>query len=277
MAFYPQLIPWCLLTHFYDPTSAFLHLKQSCINDDCAATRINISNPPVNLWDINVITEVGEYLTSLNGQNKTKVVVFASDTPGFFATQIDLSILSPSAGSTVNATAALDQYYANLDLLISTPVIFIGEVNGRAWGAGDEHLLRMDMRFAGPDAQLGAPEAAVGLIHVGGMQQLVRLIGPGLTAEYMLSAAQVPAIEAARIGWVNSAYDSADALRAHVDTLASRIALFNTKVIRATKASIAEQAPPKKALQDDLARFERLGGCSTVCGEECGGNFDAVE
>lgn len=41
-------------------------------------------------------------------------------------------------------------------------VIFIGGVNGRALDAGDEHLMHIDMMFAGPNAVLGAPEAAVG-------------------------------------------------------------------------------------------------------------------
>ncbi|KAL7898761.1 ClpP/crotonase-like domain-containing protein [Trichoderma sp. SZMC 28014] len=93
----------------------------------------------------------------------------------------------------------------------------------------------MDMRFAGPDAQFGAPEASLGLIHVGGLQHLVRLIGPGRAAEYMLAAAQVSASEEARVGWVNSVYPTAEALHAHVDNLAVRIALFPIEAIQATR------------------------------------------
>ena len=137
-------------------------------------------------------------------------------------------------------------------------MIFIGEIDGRAWGAGDEHLVQMDMRFAGPNVQFGAPEAAVGVIHVGGMQQLVRLIGPGRISEYMMSAAQVGPDEAARVGWMNSAYPTPIALRQHIDQLASRIALFNVETLRATKASIAEQAPPRKDFEDDKKRFNDL-------------------
>lgn len=89
---------------------------------------------------------------------------------------------------------------------------------------GDESLLRMDMRFAGPDAQFGAPEADVGLIHVGRLQQLARLTGPGLTFEYILSAAQVGAEEAATGGWVNSAFPTAEALQERIDALPNRLA-----------------------------------------------------
>lgn len=223
-----------------------------------------MSNPPINLFDLNLIHQVNSFVTSLNDENTTKVVVFSSETPDFWAAAIDLNLLTTGGIPGVNTSAILETYYANLDLIVSTPVIFIAEVNGRAWGAGDEHLLRMDMRFAGPKAQFGAPEAAVGVIHVGAFQQLTRLIGPGLAAEYMLTSAQVNATEAARVGWVNSAYASADALRQHVDNVAKRIALFHIETIRATKASVAEQAPSKVAFDNDLVRFNQLAGLPFV-------------
>ncbi|UKZ48016.1 hypothetical protein TrVGV298_002252 [Trichoderma virens] len=238
-------------------------LKQSCINRDCSAKRVTISNPPINLWDANVITEFNAFMHSL-GNQKTKVVVFDSDIADFWAAPIDLNLFLPNAIPGRNSSALLETYYINLDLILTTPVIFIGEVNGRAWGAGDEHLLRMDMRFAGPDAQFGAPEASLGLIHVGGLQQLIRLIGPGRAAEYMLAAAQVSASEAARVGWVNSVHPTAEALHAYVDNLAVRIALFPIEAIQATKASIAEQAPSKATLDSDHTRFNQLAALPQV-------------
>lgn len=240
------------------------YLKQSCINHDCSAKRITLSNPPVNLWDVNIIRSFNTLMKNLNGQNDTKVVVFDSDTSDFWAAALDINLFVPGAIPGVNSSEILDTYYLNLDHLLSTPVIFIGEVNGRAWGAGDEHLLRMDMRFAGPNAQFGAPEASLGLIHVGALQQLTRLIGPGRTAEYMLSSAQVSASEAARVGWVNSVFPTAKALHQHVDNLATRISLFPIEAIRATKASIAEQAPSKSMFENDLARFNQLAALPRV-------------
>lgn len=256
----------CLLslTQVWHGAAGAKVLKQSCINKACSAKRVTISNPPVNLWDANVIEGFNALMHSLNNQNETKVVVFDSDTADFWAAPIDLNLFIPDAIPGRNSSALLDTYYENLDLLLTTPVIFIGEVNGRAWGAGDEHLLRMDMRFAGPEAQFGAPEAAVGLIHVGGLQQLVRQIGPGRASEYMLAAAQVSGHEAARVGWVNSVHPSAKALRKHVDSLAARISLFSVEALRATKASIAEQAPSKSIFDKDRARFDQLGAMGQV-------------
>ncbi|KAK4060870.1 uncharacterized protein Triagg1_10562 [Trichoderma aggressivum f. europaeum] len=252
------------LTYFWPGFVEAQILKQSCINEACSAKRVTISNPPVNLWDANVIAAFNEFLVSLQDQNETKVVVFDSDNSDFWASTLDFNLFTKLGIPGRNGTTLIDTYFANLDLLLSTPVIFIGEINGRAWGAGDEHLLRMDMRFAGPEAQFGAPEAAVGVIHVGGLQQLVKLIGSGRAAEYMLAAAQVSASEAARVGWVNSVHPTGNALRKHVNDIAARIALFPIEALQATKASIAEQAPPRAAFENDLARFNQLAALPQI-------------
>jgi enoyl-CoA hydratase/carnithine racemase len=259
-----SLLSCLLLTQLGPGTVEAQLFKPSCINHDCSAKRFTLSNPPVNLWDANVIGAFNALMNDLKDENQTKVVAFDSGTPDFWAAPIDLNLFTPGGIPGINASAVIEQYYENLDLLLAVPVIFIGEVNGRAWGAGDEHLLRMDMRFAGPQAQFGAPEAAVGLIHVGGLQQLTRLIGPGRAAEYMLAAAQVTAAEAANVGWVNSVHPSVEELRNHVNELAARIALFPIEAIRATKASIAEQAASKTAFENDLARFNQLGALPIV-------------
>ncbi|KAL7812770.1 ClpP/crotonase-like domain-containing protein [Trichoderma gracile] len=253
------------LTSLLQISAAAQILQQSCINKACTAKRITISNPPINLWDANLITSFNTFMNTLQTPNDTtKVVVFTSENPDFWASTLDFNLFTQLGIPGRNGSSLLDTYFANLDLLLTTPVIFIGEVNGRAWGAGDEHLLRMDMRFAGPEALFGAPEAAVGVLHVGAIQQLVRLIGPGRASEYMLAAAQVSASEAARVGWVNSVHPSAEALRKHVDEVAARIALFPAETLGLTKASVAEQAPPRQAFENDLKRFEELAGLPEV-------------
>jgi hypothetical protein len=75
----------------------------------------------------------------------------------------------------------------------------------------------------------------------------------------MFYAAQTDAREAARVGWVNSAFPIAPALKVHVDKLASLIALYDIESLRATEDSIAERAPTVKMLADDRLRFRTLG------------------
>ena len=235
-------------------------LKRSCIDADCSALRIFLANPPVKLWTLSLVKQFNTYLLSLNftspSTSNPKVVVISSDVPGFWASSGDVHLNVPN--STINATDFSIRYYSNLNLLSNLPIIFISETNERAWGAGDDHLAHMDIRFAGPDAQFGAPEVAFGLLHQGGSQWLVKAVGAGQAAEFLLSAKQLDANEAARIGWVNSMHASAEALRDYVDTLATRIALFDAVTLATTKASIAEQAPSPDAFLRDQQRLAAL-------------------
>src|SRR5262245_9430550 len=103
---------------------------RSCINCYCSAIRVSLSNPPVHLWDYNVIHEFNTLMGELSGQNDTKVVVFNSDNPDFWAAQLDANLFIPGAIPGVNGSEVLEMYAANLDLLLTTNTIFIGEVNG---------------------------------------------------------------------------------------------------------------------------------------------------
>ena len=245
-----------------DASFPYQLLKTSCINRDCSATRITVSNPPINLWNAQLIQEFNAYLLSINNTSPStpKIVVVSSDVPDFYIAAIDLHLLSAAhpVPASINVTDILNKYYENLSLLASIPVIFVAEINGRAFGAGDEHLMHMDMRFAGPDAIFSAPEAAIGLIHVGALQWLVESVGPSRTMEFLLSSAQVNATEAARIGWVNSAYTTPEGLTQHVDKLVTRVAKFEADAIRATKKSIAQQKPTQEMFEKDQATFVAL-------------------
>jgi enoyl-CoA hydratase/carnithine racemase len=55
-------------------------------------------------------------------------------------------------------------------------------------GGGNEFAVNMDMRFAGPGARFGIPEVAGGVVHGGGLQKLVGLVGPGRAMEVMVGA-----------------------------------------------------------------------------------------
>ena len=117
------------------------------------------------------------------------------------------------------------------------------------------------MRFAGPNARLGALEVGNGVIHGnGGALHLAHLIGPGRAAEYLLSVQDVDATQAEAYGWVNRAYASQKELTQAVDTLAKRIAVFPAGALNGTKVSIRSNGPTEKQLADDLATLVRLSG-----------------
>jgi enoyl-CoA hydratase/carnithine racemase len=187
------------------------------------------------------------------------VVIFDSANPDFYIAHFDFSTLLPPPTSEKAATANL--YIACTTLLQNiTSTIFIGQVNGRASGAGDELLVQMDMRFAGPGTRLGSLEIGLGQLHgVGGLQFLDRLINRGRAAEYLLTGNSIDGSTAASLGWVNRYYANASDLTTAVNAVAHRIALFPLGGINATKVGLNANNPSPAELAQDLDAVLALG------------------
>lgn len=220
-----------------------------------SVTRATISNPPINLFDYKLAADMYNFLQSLaSGQlsDPPKVVIFDSADPEFFIGHLDVSnLLLPTA---TEKTDAFNKYVACTALLRNiTSVIFIGEVNGQGFGGGNELLVQMDMRYAGPKTRVGAMEIAMGLTHaVGGLQFMNRLVNRGRAFEYVLSGNNIDGPTAEAIGWANHYYDSAWELRNAVDEIAHRIALFPVSGINATKFGLNANNPTVAVLEHDL-------------------------
>jgi enoyl-CoA hydratase/carnithine racemase len=154
--------------------------------------------------------------------------------------------------------------FANLMFNISTlPQVTIGAVEGRARGSGNELLVALDMRFATKnDTLFGQPEVGVGLFPSGGGSQfLPGLIGRGLAMEYILSANDIDASEAERIGWINKAFDSSEKMYAYINKLTSRLRLFPRSALAGAKESINLRSGPTREniLHDANAFIKGLG------------------
>jgi enoyl-CoA hydratase/carnithine racemase len=84
----------------------------------------------------------------------------------------------------------------------SKPVI--AAVNGFAMGGGFEIALACDLIIATDDASFGLPEPRRGLVAgSGGIQRLIREIGPKRANAVVLTGRPVPALEALQLGFVN--------------------------------------------------------------------------
>lgn len=142
---------------------------------------------------------------------------------------------------------------------ISTlPQVTIGAVEGRARGAGNELLVALDMRFATKnDTLIGQPEVGIGAFPGGGGSQfLPGLIGRGLAMEYILSANDIDASEAERIGWINKAFDSSEDMYAYIEKLTSRLRLFPRSALAGAKESInLRSGPTRENILHDAITF----------------------
>src|SRR5690606_25008376 len=96
--------------------------------------------------------------------------------------------------------------------------------NGFALGGGLECALACDIRIAEQHAQLGLPEASVGLLPcAGGTQALAWLVGEGWAKRMILCGERITADTAQRIGLIEQLVEPGES-RGHALMLASRVA-----------------------------------------------------
>jgi enoyl-CoA hydratase/carnithine racemase len=225
-------------------------------------TRAVFDNPPINILDHKVFSDLHSFLTSLKDDpNPPKVVVFSSANPKFFFAHYDLHILSATSPvpPPLDPREIARHFVESARMMSKMGVVFIAEIAGQSLGAGNEILLQMDMRFAAPGTKLGSLEVGLGMIHAGGgAQYLTKLIGRGRALEYLLSTNTVDAETAERIGWVNKSFPSVESMQEYVDKLAHRIAAFPAAALAATKDAVNEDAPTEEALDRDICRIVGL-------------------
>ncbi len=134
------------------------------------------------------------------------------------------------------------------------PKIFIAAVNGFALGGGCELAMACDIRIASEKAVFGQPEVGLGIIPgFGGTQRLPRLIGKGMAKYIILSATNIRADEAYRIGLVEKVVPAEELMDTAVK-LAKKISAQAPIAVRQGKIAI------NAGMDTDLytgTRFER--------------------
>ncbi len=121
------------------------------------------------------------------------------------------------------------------DRIESLPQVVVAEIAGAAHGGGFELALACDLRIAADDAQLGLPEARLGLLPgAGGTQRLSRLAGPGVARRLILMAEVVSGAQACDLGLVQWSAP-ADQLSAFADSVVQRIAALSPAALAASK------------------------------------------
>ena len=178
-----------------------------------------------------------------------KVMVLASDTPGYFIAHWSLQfIIDRQAAVAANGNALPPPAPRIFDEIANRPMISIAANNGQAWGGGAELSWACDLRIAAESATYGQPEVGLGIIPgAGGTTRLSRLIGPTKCLEMILDGRPISAAEALGLGAINKVVPD-DQLRSAAIDWAAHIAQWPAWSLEACKRSFYQgQALPLDA------------------------------
>ena len=237
--------------------------KIQLVRHSDAYWRVTFDIPPLNIFGPANIPQLEEIVSSLESNDRVKVVVFDSAIEGFFLTHYDFLAKPEESANFPAGRTGLQALPDMLARLSRAPVVSIASIRGRATGVGSELALASDMRFASREkAVLSQWEVGAALVPGGGpMARLPRLIGRGRALEVLLGADDVNGDLAQLYGYVNRSLPDAQ-LDAFVDALAERISSFDKQAIAETKRLVdlnslpedAEIAPEWEAFAASLAR-----------------------
>lgn len=138
----------------------------------------------------------------------------------------------------------------------------IAAVNGFALGGGFEIALACDLIIAADHAMFGLTEPRVGLLAgAGGIQRLIREVGPKRANGIILTGRRVPADEALRMGFVNEVVP-ADELLPAANRYAEEVLQCSPTALRAAKAvaDASEGQTVRAAMESmwDLAKVQAV-------------------
>lgn len=136
----------------------------------------------------------------------------------------------------------------------SKPII--AAVNGACLGGGIELLIAADIRYAAPHASFGLPEVRWAIYPFGGAAaKLIHQIGYVHAMKMLLSAENIDAAEALRIGLVNEVVPAGEVMDRALST-AARIAANSPMAVQAVKRFIstgmAEAAQQREPFEQSL-------------------------
>src|SRR2546427_5150639 len=189
--------------------------------------RITFARPPLNVFNIAMMNEIGEALNECVSRRDVVAIVFeaAADARAF------------SAGVAVEEHVPetifqmLDSFHSIFRTLAQIAKPTIAVVDGAALGGGCEVVAACDIGIASERARFGQPEIKLGVFPPVAAILLPRIIGEKRARELILTGDMIDATEALRLGLVNYVVSGAE--------LASKTRSVLGKIVELSASSLA--------------------------------------
>jgi enoyl-CoA hydratase/carnithine racemase len=220
--------------------------------------RLTLSRPDRhNAFDEPMVAALAAAVARLEREAALRCVVVAG-AGASFSSGADLKMLDrlDAAGARQFMVAATSAF-RRLEQL-DVPVI--AQVQGFCLGGGFELALHCDLIVAAAEAQLGLPEAGIGLIPTAGASaRLIASIGAMRARDLLYTVRRVSGAEAARIGLACEAVAPSE-LAGRVEERARAIVAMPREGIAAAKRLVARRLAAEQAASwiDELEAFSAL-------------------
>lgn len=178
------------------------NLRLEATGNGCTTLWLDAAGRSVNVFNRQVLAELGAALDQLAADRSPQVLVVRSAKSSGFVAGADLHEFT-EIRSSADATLLSGQGQQLFDRLAKLPVPTIAVIHGPCLGGGLELALACDYRLVIdiPKTQLGLPELELGLLPGwGGTQRLPRVIGLEPALRMILGTRRLRASEALRWG-----------------------------------------------------------------------------
>lgn len=226
-----------------------------------AVTVLTVNRPDkLNAMNRATLGEIDAAVRAFESDSAQGALIVTGAGAKAFVAGADITELQPLDAPGAEEISRFGQ--AVMDRLERCAKPVIAAVNGFALGGGCELALACHMRLASDNAVLGLPEVKLGIIPgYGGTQRLARLVGQGRALELVLSARNVKADEAERIGLVNRVVPQAELLDEAMKLAETILKNGPLAVANAIECVVrGGSLPLDQGLRFEAARFGFLAG-----------------
>jgi len=195
--------------------------------------RITFARPPLNIFNIAMMREIGAALNDCAGRRDLTAIVFDS-APGTRAFSAGVAVEEHVADTVFRM---LDSFHSIFRVLnqISKPVVAV--VDGPALGGGCELVAACDIVIATERARFGQPEIKLGVFPPVAAVILPRIIGEKKAREMILLGEIVDADEALRLGLVNYVVPSGE-LSQQTEALLAKLSELSSVSLQFTRSAL---------------------------------------
>ena len=219
---------------------------------------IEVSDPEkYNAMSLSMWVELKKAIDDIDADKNIRVCIMRGNGEKAFVSGANISEFETQRGSKETS----DRYNIAVEeaqlSLSDCRVPVIAAISGICYGGGLGLALSCDMRYASPNSKFRMPAGRLGLGYgYRNMQQFLANLGPIFTSEAFFSANVYPAVDAEKMGIINSVKDD---VFGYTKALAEQIASNAPLTIQAAKRAM------RSIIQSDTSNIDSINAQINAC------------